>query len=255
MQLAYQGTHYCGWQRQPGQVTVQETIEKVISIFTKTPTEITGCGRTDTGVHASQYIAHFDTDFVFTAEHMRNINAMLPHDISIMKIWPVSDQMHARFGAYSRSYVYFISFMKDPFRNETAWLHTQGAGISLDLLNEAAKLIASYGDFYPFCKKGSDADHYRCTITHAQWSNWDGRGLQFHVSANRFLRGMVRLMVGACVEVGKGKITMEQLKEALDQQTDLPRPLSVPAHGLFLSQIMYRKEGIVNLNDNKDAVT
>jgi tRNA pseudouridine38-40 synthase len=239
IQLAYHGKNYCGWQRQPAQPSVQQTIEQVFSTFTKTPTEITGCGRTDTGVHSSYYIAHFDTEFVFQDEHLRNINAMLPRDIAIHKLWQVPAEHHARFSAYSRSYVYFLSFVKDPFRVETAWQYTQASAYSLDLLNQAAQLLKEYQDFEPLCKKGSDVEHYRCQIHRAEWVDWDGRGLQFHVSANRFLRGMVRLMVGACLEVAKGKLTLEDLRHSMDFQTDLPRPLSVPAHGLFLSHIEY----------------
>jgi tRNA pseudouridine38-40 synthase len=241
IQLAYQGKNYCGWQRQPQQPSVQQTLETVFSTFTNTKIDVTGCGRTDTGVHSSFYIAHLDTDFVFEPEHLRNLNAMLPRDIALHKLWAVADDLHARFSAYSRSYVYFLTFVKDPFRVETAWQYTQASGYSLELLNQAAQLLKGYTDFEPLCKKGSDVEHYRCTIHRAEWVDWDGRGYQFHVSANRFLRGMVRLMVGACLEVAKGKLTLEELKLRMDMQTDLPRPLSVPAHGLFLSGIEYPK--------------
>jgi tRNA pseudouridine38-40 synthase len=240
IQLAYNGKHYCGWQRQPNAATVQQELEQVFSTFTQEAIEITGCGRTDTGVHASFYIAHFDCQYEFKDEHLRNLNAMLPRDISLYKLWAVDEaQNHARFSAYNRSYVYFISFVKDPFRSDTSWQYSQAAELSLVKLNEAAQLIMSYQEFAPLCKRGSDVEHYRCTITNAEWRDWDGRGLQFHVSANRFLRGMVRLMVGACMEVAKGKLTIEDLKASLDKQTDLPRPLSVPAHGLFLSGVAY----------------
>jgi tRNA pseudouridine38-40 synthase len=239
LHLAYHGKAYSGWQRQPNAPTVQQVLEDVFSIFTKQTIEIVGCGRTDTGVHASYYIAHLDTDFLFQEEHLRNLNAMLPRDIALYKIWKVSDEMHARFSAYSRSYVYFISSVKDPFRVETSWLHTQSSQIDLSKLNEVCELIKVYTDFFPFCKLGSDVEHYRCTITDCHWTDWDGRGLQFHVSANRFLRGMVRLMVGTCLEVAKGGMTIDQLQGCLDNQTPLAKPLSVPGHGLFLSDVKY----------------
>ena len=239
IQLAYHGKNYCGWQIQPEALSVQAALESAFSIFLKEKIEITGCGRTDTGVHASYYIAHFDCDKTVHQEQLRNINAILSNDISIYKIWPVAETMHARFDAYRRSYIYFISFVKDPFRQETSWQYSHAADFSMETLNACAALIKSYSEFQPFCKRNSGVEHYRCEIFEAEWRDWDGRGLQFHVSANRFLRGMVRLMVGACVEVAKGNIKMEALKESLDNQTDLPRPLSVPAHGLFLTDIKY----------------
>jgi tRNA pseudouridine38-40 synthase len=240
IQLAYHGKKYCGWQRQPQSLSVQQALEEALSILCKTQIEMTGCGRTDSGVHASFYIAHIDTDFVFDQTiHLRSLNAILPSDISIQRIWQVNQEQHARFSAYSRSYIYYISSVKDPFRLETSWQNSHAAQFSLETLNKCAALIKSQSEFKPFCKTHSDVEHYRCTIYHAEWLNWEDRGLQFHVSANRFLRGMVRLMVGACVEVAKGNIALEALEQSLSNQTELPRPLSAPAHGLFLTDVKY----------------
>ncbi len=239
IQLSYHGKAYSGWQRQPNAPSVQQVLEETFSIFTKQTIEITGCGRTDTGVHASYYIAHLDTDFRFEQEHLRNLNAMLPRDVALYRIWQVAEDQHARFSAFSRSYVYFISSVKDPFREETSWLLTQAAQLDIAKLNAVCELIKGYDEFLPFCKLGSDVEHYRCTITDCRWTDWDGRGLQFHVSANRFLRGMVRLMVGTCIEVAKGGMTLEQVRTCLDSQTPLPKAFSVPAHGLFLSNVRY----------------
>ena len=239
-ELAYKGTNYNGWQRQPNAPTVQQTIEEALSRILETKIAITGCGRTDTGVHASKYFIHFDFDGEYPKGFLKRINKYLPTDIAIRRIEEVSTDKHARFGATYRSYEYHVVFQKNPFLTDSAFYFPFVKKMDFERMNKAASLLLEYDSFFPFCKTHSDAKTMLCDLKRAEWV-WEKEGehLVFHIAANRFLRGMVRLIVGMCLNVSVGKVTLEQLREAMDNQTRLQKSYSVPPNGLFLNEIKY----------------
>ena len=236
----YLGFRYHGWQKQPNSTSVQETIEQAFSTILGQEMELVGCGRTDTGVHASQYFAHFDFSGNFPEGFLRRVNKFLPADIAIRQIFPVAENAHARFDAIRRSYEYHLVFEKNPFETQTAWHFYLGKTLSLEKLNEAASLLLGFGEFAPFCKSNHDAKTMQCTMHRCEWLHDEAAGrLVFHISANRFLRGMVRLIVGMCVNVAVGELELEEVRQAMQQQRPLAKSWSVPAHGLFLSEVKY----------------
>ncbi len=237
--LSYLGTHYCGWQRQPSSPSVQQTLEEALGLILRQSVEIVGCGRTDTGVHARAYVAHVDVvDFPLTDKVVYQINAVLPLDISIKSIKETNESFHARFDAVERQYKYYMHFHKDPFLNGLSYYFHQHAVLDHEKVMAAAELLLRFDEFLPFCKTGSDADHFRCTLNESVWT-FEGGTAIYSIKANRFLRGMVRLTVGACLNVGLGKITLAELQESLENQTSLEHAWSVPAEGLYLEEIMY----------------
>lgn len=236
--LAYKGTRYAGWQRQPNAATVQETLETSLSILLQQSVEVTGCGRTDAGVHAQFYVAHLDFEGPLPDTFLKGLNSILPDDIAVYATQPMPPDAHARYDAFERSYEYHIALRKDPFARETTWYYPQGQQIDLARLQEVADLLMQYEQFFPFCKTHSGVDHYTCANLKARWEKENNR-LVFYISANRFLRGMVRLLVGASIRVGRGKLQLENIREALDQQTALKKSLSAPAEGLALVSIKY----------------
>lgn len=239
--LAYRGTRYHGWQIQPNAPSVQETLETALTTILRQKIDVTGCGRTDTGVHARYYVAHFDAAGDLPPTFLNGLNSLLPEDIAVFDIVPVVPSAHARYDAYERSYAYHISFRKDPFLTETAWFYPQFKQLDRDKMAEMANLLLQYDSFFPFCKTNSGLEAYHCTLKAAHWEILpDARGLIFHISANRFLRGMVRLIVGASVQVGVGQLSFADIKNALDQQIHLPKSLSAPPQGLFLTDVKYR---------------
>ncbi|MEL6837490.1 MAG: tRNA pseudouridine(38-40) synthase TruA [Bacteroidota bacterium] len=239
VELAYNGAGYFGWQRQPQQVSVQETIEQAMRTILRAPElEIVGCGRTDTGVHASRYFAHFDFVGEFPRGFTSRINKFLPSDIAIRRIFPVEPEQHARFDAYYRAYQYHISGQKDPFHPKTRlYLHSLER-FDQDKIQAAAQLLLQYDQFLPFCKTGSDAKTMRCEMHRSEW-DFNGMSWTYHIAANRFLRGMVRLVVGMCLTVGEGKIQLDTVKRAMDTQTRLQKSLSIGPEGLYLTEIRY----------------
>jgi tRNA pseudouridine38-40 synthase len=238
VELSFLGTNYHGWQRQVGQVSVQETLENAFSTILRTEIAITGCGRTDTGVHAQAYYAHFDLECATGEDFKNRINRFLPNDICIHRIIPVPDEAHARFDATRRTYQYFIKFNKDPFSLDKSYYFPFRSKADLNLLQKAALAIRKHEDFYPFCKSNSNVQHYRCELYQADWI-FDDTGAIFTISANRFLRGMVRLIVGACLQIAIGKITLDELEHALQTQTLIRGSLSAPPQGLHLVKIEY----------------
>ncbi|MEL6276781.1 MAG: tRNA pseudouridine(38-40) synthase TruA [Bacteroidota bacterium] len=246
--LAYNGANFNGWQRQPHSPSVQQHIEDIFSLVLRTPIEITGCGRTDTGVHADEYFAHFDFAGAFPDGLLRRLNRLLPSGIVILQLYKVPSGTHARFDARLRAYRYEITFVKDPFRPDTVTVFPFADRVDTELLNATAALIRSYSEFTPFCKTNSDAKTMNCMVRRA---TWDIRpdGWTFHISANRFLRGMVRLIVGCCLEVGQGKLELQSVRHSLDEQVPLQRPLSAPAEGLFLTEVEYPQQGLWELLD------
>jgi tRNA pseudouridine38-40 synthase len=239
LELAYNGTNYSGWQRQPNALSVEETVDTALSLILNEKIKIVGCGRTDAGVHASHYVAHFDFAGAFPPAFMRRFNRFLAADISLQSLYRVPPEFHARFHATGRSYVYEVALQKDVFRKETvASLPQLSDQVDQVAMQAAADLLLEYEAFAPFCKTNSDAFTMNCELTEARWDfrpdHWT-----FHISANRFLRGMVRLIVGMCIRVGQGKLSLQELRLAMDNQTRLPKPWSAPAEGLFLSDIRY----------------
>lgn len=243
VELAYNGTNYFGWQKQPQQISVQETIEKAFSTILRVPIAVTGCGRTDTGVHAKQYFLHFEFEAAFPKAFLSRINKVLPKDISIFRIFPVAADAHARFDAYHRAYEYHLSFVKNPFQQDTCYLYPYPQRPDMEKMQAAAQLLLEYQDFFPFCKSNTDVKTMVCDLKRAEWvMNADGKGMVFHIAANRFLRGMVRLIVGMTINVGLGKVNLEAVQEAMQQQTRLKKSWSVPPQGLFLKDILYYEQ-------------
>ncbi len=238
IKLAYKGTDFHGWQTQPNADSIQEHIQKALSILLKKPIEIIGAGRTDTGVHAIQYFAHFDTDHeINEAETSYKLNALLPHTIVIHQIFKVKEDAHARFDATSRSYEYRILLENNPFLLETTWQLSHRT-FDVNAMNQAANILVLHTDFKAFSKSKTDVKNYLCTLSKAYWT-LEGNHLTFHISANRFLRNMVRSIVGTLLEVGEGKKTISEFEQVINSQNRQEAGLSVPAKGLFLTEIVY----------------
>lgn len=219
---------------------MQEVVEQAFSTILRTPITVHGCGRTDTGVHASQFFMHFDFEKSFPRAFIRRVNKFLPNDILIKSIFEVDAAASTRFDAYHRSYEYHISIHKVPFHQETIFHFPFAQQLDIDKMQQAAALLLNYNAFYPFCKTKSDAKTMLCDMKRAEWVIDEKAGrLTFHISANRFLRGMVRLIVGMCLNVGLGKLEIADVKDALDQQVRLKKDLSVEAKGLFLTEVRY----------------
>ena len=237
VQVAYRGTDYHGWQYQPNAPSVQETIERCfLNVFGNTAIPIVGCGRTDAGVHANSYFFHVDLPFLCDDHLISKMNKMLPNDIVAIGFEEVSPEKHARFDAKWRTYRYFINTTKDPFKNELSWFMSRP--LNIDLMNEAASLLIGKQDFASFAKLHSDVKNTICEITHAQWEIKNDT-LVFEICANRFLRNMVRAIVGTLLEVGQNKMSANEFKKVIAQQDRQAAALSVPAHGLFLWKIEY----------------
>ncbi len=234
--LAYNGTNYCGWQTQPELPTVQFTLESALSTLLRTPIAIVGCGRTDTGVHASDFYAHFDLDGPLADNLVFKLNSYLPPDIAIFDIFPVADNFHARFSALSRTYKYYAANVRLPF--------SQGLycriyfNPDLDAMNEAAKVLMQYDDFTSFAKLHTDNKTNICHLTEAQWSR-EGEMLVFTITSNRFLRNMVRSVTGTLLDVGRGKLTIDGLRAIVEQKNRCAAGVSMPAQGLFLTNVAY----------------
>ena len=237
IELSYNGTNYHGWQIQPDAVSVQEKINSALSTIYQTEIEVIGAGRTDTGVHASQMFAHFDVDEEVDENLAFKLNSILPNDIFIKNIVKVDNEKHARFDALERSYEYRIWLGRNPFLLDFSWqIHSQKPDVKL--MNEAAKLLLKYEDFESFSKVKTDVYTFNCKVTQAFWKQ-ENELLIFYISANRFLRNMVRAIVGTLLDVGLGKITVDDFKNIIESKNRSNAGLSVPAKGLFLTQIKY----------------
>lgn len=241
IELAYNGAGYNGWQRQPNAPSVQEMLERGISTLLGAPHEMVGAGRTDTGVHAAFAVAHFDTtpegaERVLDPEFVYHLNCILPKDIAVRKVYAVPDDKHARFDARRREYKYYITTVKDPFATGTAWQITQP--LNVDAMQTAAVSLMRYEDFTSFAKLHSDARTNRCTIFGANWQE-EGEKLIFTIAADRFLRGMVRAIVGTLVDVGRGKLSPAQFCAVIERQERAEASAQAPAYGLFLTDVQY----------------
>lgn len=237
IKLAYNGTPYNGWQIQPNAPSVQETLNKAFSVLLHSEISLMGAGRTDTGVHAREMYAHFDFDAPFdTQKLVYKLNSFLPKDIVIYAIFSVADEAHCRFDATKRTYEYHINTFKDAFLQEQSWYLNQK--LDVDLMNEAAKLLLQHTNFQSFSKVNTDVNTFDCTIFEAHWTQKDNK-LIFTISANRFLRNMVRSIVGTLVNIGLHKINLDDFKSIIESKNREKAGFSVPAHGLYLTKIEY----------------
>jgi tRNA pseudouridine38-40 synthase len=246
IELSYNGTAYHGWQIQPNALTVQECMDKALSVYFRQPVSTVGCGRTDTGVHATQFYAHFDLvpagqeqSGVKTGAPQKwvaGINSLLPYEIAVKRIFEVATDAHARFDATERAYHYHLHFHKDPFKRDRSWLY-KGA-LDLKAMNEAAALLPGYTDFSCFSKSNTQTFTNNCSIKAAFFETTDS-GLQFTIRADRFLRNMVRAIVGTLVRIGKNEITLAQFKEIIESKDRSNAGQSVPACGLYLVGVSY----------------
>lgn len=246
IELAYDGTAYHGWQIQQNAHSVQEALNKALSTILRQPIETTGCGRTDTGVHAKEFFAHFDAPHppeggvsVLESTPFRGrggLNAILPPDIAIKNIIPVSPDAHARFDATLRSYQYHVHFNKDPFLRGYSWQLRDVPDV--ELMNQAAAMIMDYIDFSCFSKSNTQVKTNNCKISRAEWVQTE-QGMVFHISADRFLRNMVRAIVGTLMMVGKGEIPPEAVRQIIESKNRSNAGMSVPACGLYLTEVKY----------------
>ncbi len=237
IQFSYNGTRYHGWQIQPNATSVQEVLEKSLHTLLKSPIKLTGAGRTDTGVHAKQMYAHFDftTSFDFDTT-VYKLNAILPQDIAVDQILPVHDTAHVRFDATSRTYKYYIHTQKDVFSEHLSWMYRQP--LDLELMNQAAKVLSKYTDFECFSKSNTDVNTFNCRIDEAFWQQ-ENNCLIFTITADRFLRNMVRAIVGTLINIGLHKLEINDLENIIKSKDRSQAGFSVPAHGLYLVQIKY----------------
>lgn len=236
IELAYNGKDYFGWQKQPKQISVQEVLEKAFSTLLRVPIEIMGAGRTDTGVHAKKMFAHFDFEGDLNSDLVHRLNSFLPKDIVIYQILPVQPEAHARFDATDRTYHYFVQIGKDAFNFDYAWQIR--FELDLDKMNQAAEFLIGTQDFSSFAKIHTDVKTHICTVKHAQWVRC-GNELKFTITADRFLRNMVRAIVGTLVDVGKGKISLEEFNKIIGQKDRSFASGSAPAQGLYLVDVVY----------------
>lgn len=235
--LSYKGTSYHGWQVQPNALSVQEVLEKNLSLILRRKTEVTASGRTDTGVHATTQVVHLDHEEPLTMRrHGHKLNAVLPYDIAIKSIRPVKEDAHARFSAISRSYEYYITPRKDPFARGLSYLYNRSP--DLDRMNEAAAFILGRQDFKCFSKVKTDVHTYICEISRAEWREVNGN-LVFYVSANRFLRGMVRAIVGTLLEIGSGNMEPAEMNDVIASEDRGRAGRAVPPEGLYLTAVEY----------------
>ena len=239
IELSYNGSTYHGWQIQPNAHTVQAEIESKLSrLYSNEPIKVVGCGRTDTGVHAHHYILHVDLPSIVDPSQFRDkLNQMLPSSIAIESVYPVSDDQHARFSATARTYRYFIHTKKDPFKTAASWYVNQA--LDVQKMNEAAKFLLGKQDFTSLSKLHTDVKTNMCDVRAAEWFQADEDSLYFEITADRFLRNMVRATVGTLVDVGLGKLEPEDLPKILAAMDRQEASTSVHAHGLYLWKIEY----------------
>ncbi|MBX2827137.1 MAG: tRNA pseudouridine(38-40) synthase TruA [Flavobacteriaceae bacterium] len=240
IELSYNGKNYHGWQVQPDAISVQEVLERTLSTLLRAEIKITGAGRTDTGVHAKQLFAHMDCDPIEDVPNfMFRLNSFLPKDIAVQDIFPVKEDAHARFQATEREYKYYISLQKSPFEEGFAHLVHQKPDVAL--MNEAAKVLLNYRDFQCFSRSKTDVKTYHCDIKDVLWEEERNR-LIFTIRADRFLRNMVRAIVGTLLEVGYEKMSIEELHEVIQSKDRGKAGASAPAHGLYLTEVVYPSE-------------
>lgn len=237
IELSYNGKAYHGWQTQPNAISVQEVLDKGLTVLLKEPITTMGAGRTDAGVHAKQLFAHFDTGSVFNAEELTfKLNSFLPEDIAVASIFEVKPEIHARFHATSRAYLYKIALQKNPFNVDQAFYLKPK--LDIEKLKQATKILFDYKDFQCFSKSKTDVKTYNCIIMKAEWHLVDNE-LHFVIKADRFLRNMVRAIVGTLINIGIGKLDIADLHSIIKSKNRSEAGFSVPAHGLYLTEVAY----------------
>lgn len=236
--FSYDGTAYHGWQIQPNGNSVQEELQRALSTLLREEISVTGAGRTDAGVHARQMVAHFDFSEAIDLEQLAyKLNRILPCDIAVDRVELVDDDMHARFSATSRTYHYYIHTKKDPFsRPYSTELHYE---LDFDKMNEAGRILMTYDDFGAFCKSHSDVKRTLCRVTKAEWVQTSETSWYFEITANRFLRNMVRAVVGTLIDVGRGRLTLDDFRKVIEGKRRTEAGESMPANALFLENIRY----------------
>jgi len=245
IEIAYKGTNYHGWQIQPNADSIQENINKAFTTVLRTKIDVVGAGRTDTGVHAEQLFAHFDFENIFDLNQLKyKVNSILPNDIVINDIFEVKPDAHARFIASKRSYEYRIYLGRNPFEIETTW-QLNNKKLNIDKMNEAAENLLTFSNFKCFSRTNTNVKTYNCDITRAEWV-LDNKKLVFHISANRFLRNMVRAIVGTLINVGLGKTSIEDFKNIIKSEDRSNAGTSAPSQGLFLTKVKYPKNIYLN---------
>ncbi|MEZ4720728.1 MAG: tRNA pseudouridine(38-40) synthase TruA [Flavobacteriales bacterium] len=242
IRLSYDGTPFHGWQIQPNAKSIQQSLNEVLSTITRHEIYVVGCGRTDTGVHARKFYAHFESDRLTSLGDITfHANCMLPKEIAIQSIFEVDGETHARFSATLRTYEYLINTEKDPFAVNRSYEYREP--LDMDAMNVACRNLMEYEDFTSFSKLHTDTETNLCNVTKAEWIRTE-IGLKFEISANRFLRNMVRAIVGTMIEVGRGKLTLEDFRKIIEAQDRSTAGFSAPAHGLYLIDIGY-PEGLL----------
>ena len=237
--LSYDGTRYHGWQVQPNGISVQGELQRGLSLLLRQEVAVTGAGRTDTGVHARMMVAHFDFDGdeLDVRQLAYKLNKLLPADIAIHDVRLVAPDMHARFSALSRTYYYYIHTEKSPFlRHYSCELHYP---LDFQAMNQAGAIMMEYEDFGAFCKSHADVKTTLCHVTHAQWHQTSPSTWYFEITANRFLRNMVRAVVGTMIEVGRGRLSLDDFRKVIEGKRRSDAGESMPAHALFLVDIKY----------------
>jgi len=240
--ISFKGSNYHGWQIQPNAVTVQQVVENALCTILGKKTALTGAGRTDSGVHARIFCAHFDSESPHLSENISliyRLNSYLPKDISVLYLSEVYPDAHARFSALSRTYKYYITRTKDPFSEDFTWFLQND--VNLDMMNRACVVLMKYKDFTSFCRLHSDAETNECTIFQAFWEQHAGKMI-FTIKADRFLRNMVRAIVGTMIQVGKGKTDINEFEKIILAKERSKAGMSAPAQGLFLEEIEYPPE-------------
>ncbi|MBO0321890.1 tRNA pseudouridine(38-40) synthase TruA [Muricauda sp. CAU 1633] len=240
IQFSYFGKAYHGWQNQPNAITVQEVLEKALSTLLRQKVEVVGAGRTDTGVHAKEMFAHFDFDEIEDREELvYRLNAFLPEDIAVQHLHKMSPEAHARFDALERTYEYWVVQEKNPFYVDAA--HFLKYPLNLEAMNKAVTYLLEHTDFECFSKSNTDVKTYRCDVRHAKWEKKEDK-LVFTITADRFLRNMVRAVVGTLLDVGMGKMSPEEIHTIIASKNRSEAGVSVPAKGLYLTKVLYPKE-------------
>jgi len=237
LEIAYNGTDYSGWQIQPNAISVQEVMNKALSTILREEIMCMGCGRTDAGVHASQFYLHFDAISELPKDFMHRMNAILPKAIGVYTLIPVAASAHTRYDATSRSYEYVFCNRKDVFREGFVY-YKPFFKLNREIMEKACIILMKYDDFPTFCKAGAGSSNTRVQLYDAHWED-RGEDLVFCITANRFLRGMVRLIVGAMMQLGEGKMTLEEFELAIQEKRRFKLALSAPGHGLYLTKVKY----------------
>ena len=238
LEIQYRGTAYSGWQVQPNGITIQQKMDEALQTILRDDIHCIGCGRTDAGVHAAQFYLHFDTRAEFPDHFLLRMNAFLPNDIVVLRCMEVDEKAHARFDAVQRSYEYRLSSRKDVF-DHGLYFYKPFYKLSPEKMQQAAEILVKYNDFASFCKSKAGSKTTIVNITEAKWIFTNDTDWIFYISADRFIRGMVRLIVGAMLQIGEGRMTLEEFENGIKEGRRFKMALSAPAHGLFLTGVKY----------------